>query len=101
MGGRKRKIKPDADDDDWLSEVAEEAAPSKTNKGKKAAKKPAAEQRVDATGKTVRYSASANQKTRERIYRALPGRCQPATRAMATVTPHLWFSYSSTPYPCK
>lgn len=84
-------MKADADDENWLAEVAEEAAPSKTNKKKKGSKKPTAEQRVDATGKTVRYSASANQNTRERIYRALPGRCQPltrASRATAKVNPH-------------
>lgn len=69
------------DDEDWLEnlEAVDEAAASQSKKkrgSKKDKKESAVEKRMDAFGNTVRYSASANQKIRDRIFRALPGTFQ-------------------------
>lgn len=68
------------DDDDWLAEVepAKEVVASKSKKKKGSKKESTIEKRVDEVGNTVRYSASANQKIRDRIFRALPGSLRPS-----------------------
>lgn len=72
MGGRKRKGKVKDEQHVEQLEDGEDVAPSLTKK-KRGSKKDAPEKRLDAFGNTVRYSASANQKIRDRISRALPG----------------------------
>lgn len=73
MGGRKRKGKVQDEEDIGGLEAGEGVVPSRTKKKTGSKKADTPEKRADAFGNTVRYSASANQKIRDRISRALPG----------------------------
>lgn len=66
---QKRKVEDATDDGSKGTQAAQKSPVKKKQKASKASE----EKRVNATGATVRYSAAASQKVKERIARALPG----------------------------